>query len=490
MPAKLSLENLIRKEWRAIFVFILLLASIYLINPLGVFGSGQKVIITNGQYAGQTFEAIFSQPIKTIDDYYFAMNQIKQGDSVICVIDGQKKIILAMENNSLGFNVSITPSRGLKYGLDIVGGTTVIIGFESPETVSNASEMIDRVYGVLNRRINSVGLTDVQIVKLKEENNYFLQISMAGTTREDLEQMLLRQGQFEAKIDNKTVFTGDQISKVGYPTVAQKGGYQLPLTITPGAAENYARILKTLDYSTEYKGYLNKKIVLLLDKENVSELLIANELKRSSADELITTSIKGSGGKKDADRMKALLESGSLPVQIKIYSMQPYSAKMGNVFLNEFLIALVSAFIGIAVLIFIRFKKIIDTLLVIGALVSELIIILGIAALIHWNLDIASIIALIAIVGSGVDNLIVILSEVRSGEQTGKTIHVRIERAFFVIYGSAFTTIASLLLFTTGVSFLKGFAITTIIGILVGVFITRPLFAHLISEVYTNRAPK
>lgn len=487
MAAKLSLEHLIIKEWRLFLVIILLLASIFLINPFGIFGSGQKIIITDGEYAGQTLNAIFSHPITTLDDYYLAINKIKQGDSVICTIDGQKKIIIASQNKSLGFNVSMTPARGLKYGLDIIGGTTVIIGFKNPENVSNASETMDIVYQVLNRRLNGAGLTDVKIVKLREGKNYFLQISMAGATREDLEQLLLRQGQFEAKIGNKTVFTGDQIVRVGYPSVTQSGEYMLPLTITHAAAENYAKILKTLDYSTEYPGYLNKKIVLYLDKKNVSSLLISNELKRSTVDDLMTTSIQGPGGKKEANRMKSLLESGSLPVQIKIYDMQPYSARQGAIFLKEFLVALITAYISVAAIIFIRFRKVLDALLVMIMLSVELILVMGLAALIHWNLDIASLVAFIALVGSGVDDLIVILSEVIEGEKTGRTIHMQLKRAFFIIYGSAAVTIASLLLFTTGVSFLKGFAITTILGILIGVFITRPLFAHLVGKLHTNK---
>ncbi|PKM92161.1 MAG: hypothetical protein CVU81_01990, partial [Euryarchaeota archaeon HGW-Euryarchaeota-1] len=451
MPAKLSLDKLALKEWRLVLVIVLLLVSVYLINPNGAFGGGQKVIINGGSYAGQTMEAISSQPIKTIDEYNLAIDQIKQGDNVICIIDSQKKIISAPQNKSLGFNVSMTSARGLKFGLDIIGGTTVVVGFENPEKVQNGSEMMDRVYQVLDRRVNGAGLTDVQMVMLKEKDTYFLQISIAGATREDLEQMLLRQGQFEAKIGNETVFTGDQIMQIGYPTVTQTGNYQMPLTITHNAAENYAKILKTLNYSAEYREYLDKKIVLFLDGENVSELFIANELKRKGADDLMTTSIQGSGGKKDAAQMKSLLESGSLPVQIKIYSMQPYSAKSGGVFLNELLIALVGVFLSVGAIIYIRFRKIVDTLLVMVLLAAELVIILGIAALIHWNLDIASLVALLAIVGSGVDNLIIILSEVKAGEQTGRTINVRIERAFFIIYGSAFTTIAAMLLFTTGV---------------------------------------
>ena len=39
-------------------------------------------------------------------------------------------------------------------------------------------------------------------------------------------------------------------------------------------------------------------------------------------------------------------------------------------------------------------------------------------------------------------------------------------------------------LFVLGVGMLKGFAITTIAGVLVGIFITRPAFARIIEEMF------
>ena len=49
---------------------------------------------------------------------------------------------------------------------------------------------------------------------------------------------------------------------------------------------------------------------------------------------------------------------------------------------------------------------------------------------------------------------------------------------------SATTTIVALIpLFLIGLGALKGFALTTIIGILLGVFITRPAFAVIIKRI-------
>ena len=63
---------------------------------------------------------------------------------------------------------------------------------------------------------------------------------------------------------------------------------------------------------------------------------------------------------------------------------------------------------------------------------SETLIILGIASIIGWNLDLASIAGIIASIGTGVDDLIVITDEMLK-KQTEVFINwkERIKRAFF-----------------------------------------------------------
>ena len=59
-----------------------------------------------------------------------------------------------------------------------------------------------------------------------------------------------------------------------------------------------------------------------------------------------------------------------------------------------------------------------------------------------------------------------------------------IKLAFFVIVGSFLTNVASMLpLFWTGAGMLRGFALTTILGVSVGILITRPAFADIIKKI-------
>ena len=58
------------------------------------------------------------------------------------------------------------------------------------------------------------------------------------------------------------------------------------------------------------------------------------------------------------------------------------------------------------------------------------------------------------------------------------------KRALFILIATYFTAVVSLLpLMVAGAGLLKGFAVTSIIGITVGILITRPAFADMIKKI-------
>jgi preprotein translocase subunit SecD len=89
--------------------------------------------------------------------------------------------------------------------------------------------------------------------------------------------------------------------------------------------------------------------------------------------------------------------------------------------------------------------------------------------------------------GTGVDDQIVILDESFSKDEGSAKLKERIKRALFVIMGAFFTIIAAMIpLFWAGAGMLRGFALTTIIGVTVGILITRPAFANMIEQIKGN----
>lgn len=191
--------------------------------------------------------------------------------------------------------------------------------------------------------------------------------------------------------------------------------------------------------------------------------------------------------KKEVKKNQILLTSGNLPAKAIIKSKSTTPPTLGAIFLKYSLLTGIIAMLTVALVIFIRYKKLFIVAPVLITGFSEIIIILGIAALINWEIDLTAVAGIIAAVGTGVDNQIVITDgTIKGGLRQEKVIGVgeRIRRAFFIIFTAAATIIAVMLpIMSVGAGLLKGFAFVTILGVLTGIFITRPAYAKIIEDI-------
>ena len=101
-------------------------------------------------------------------------------------------------------------------------------------------------------------------------------------------------------------------------------------------------------------------------------------------------------------------------------------------------------------------------------------------------LNLSHIAGFIAVIGTGVDDLIIIADEIlQQGKvATGRVFQNRFRKAFWVIGAAAATTILAMSPLTVlGLGDLSGFAIVTIVGVLVGVLITRPAYGDILRNL-------
>ena len=189
-------------------------------------------------------------------------------------------------------------------------------------------------------------------------------------------------------------------------------------------------------------------------------------------------------------KLQAILSTGSIPYELEIKKIDRVSPTLGQSFVKQILLAGLFAIVAVSLIIFVRYRKLKISIILILVSLSEVLIILGVAGLIKWNLNLPSIAGIIAAIGTGIDSQIVILDESRI---KGESIREQIKKALFII-GTAFTTTFVALIPLTGIlgfmgitaagaGLLKGFAVTTIIGLSVGVLITRPAFAEIVKKI-------
>ncbi len=400
-------------------------------------------------------------------------------------------------------SVANVPKTNVKFGLDLSGGARALIQAKN-KSLSN-SEVADLV-SVIENRFNVYGLSDIKVSPVSDlSGNNFVLIEIAGATPKDLRDLISKQGKFEAKIGNETVFIGgnkdvasvcrNDATCAGIETCRQtEGGYfcnfRFSVYLSEGAATRQAEITKNIPVNVSLQGsYLTKPLDLYVDEKPISSLLISEGL-RGRVTTQIQISGSGSGvtqedafnaAEEEMHKLQTILITGSLPYQLEVVKLDTISPALGNQFLWYIFLAGLAALVSVYVVIGIRYRTLKSSAAVLLTSITEITLTFGIAAFIGWNLDLASLAGIIAAIGTGVDDQIVILDESRSGKNL--SVKERIKRAFSIIFGAYFTALVSLLpLLWAGAGLLKGFAITSIIGISVGVLIARPAFADIIKQ--------
>ncbi|MFB6206846.1 MAG: preprotein translocase subunit SecD [Haloglomus sp.] len=191
----------------------------------------------------------------------------------------------------------------------------------------------------------------------------------------------------------------------------------------------------------------------------------------------------------EAQQLAIDLQAGALPTTLDIkgegttYFLEPSLA-------NEFkLFSLVTATIAVfavAGVVFLRYREPGVAAPMVLTAGTEVFLLLGFASAVGLALDLSHIAGFIAVIGTGVDDLIIIADEIlQSGEiTTSRVFESRFRKAFWVIGAAAATTIIAMSpLAVLSLGDLQGFAIVTIVGVLLGVLVTRPAYGNILRNL-------
>ncbi len=256
------------------------------------------------------------------------------------------------------------------------------------------------------------------------------------------------------------------------------------------------------NYSEQEVALLKKDASKVVEKQQVGKYWIANALNLenivhitpgiASGTPVTRPSITGSAQTQqqaadEMNRVVILLKSGKLPVSVSVGSVSTISPTLGSEFLTYSLYAGIVAMFVVALCLFVRYRKIRITVPIMITLIFEVTMVLGVSSLIGWQMDLPSVAGIIGAIGSGIDDQVVIVDEVlrkETEEEKLASLASKIKKAFSIVFMSAGAlTFAMAPLLFMGLGILKGFAITTIIGVIVGVFITRPAYASIIKKI-------
>lgn len=426
-------------------------------------------------------------------------------------IEVPKVIQREMGAEDIGLRIDETPTSNIRKGLDLQGGSRVLLRPVDKIDRETSDYLIDNIA----QRLNVYGLSDVVVsdVTAPGESERLILIEIAGVTPDVIQNLIASQGKFEAKIRNQTAFTGgeDQIkyvcrgraqcSGIDPQRPCQKSedgtygcGFFFEIVLSQAAAQKQADLTSKLDsVSKNGRNYLSDKIIFYLDGKEIEALDIASSLK-GRAETKIVISGSGSGTTlrgaqeetlKNLKTLQTVLQTGSLPTKLEVVKSDSVSPVLGKEFIKNALLMGLIAFIAVTILIYLFYWNIKIALALIASSLCEVFLIMGMAALTGWNLDLSAIAGIIASIGTGVDDVIIITDEVlRKEKQSYMDWKAKMKNAFFIVMAAYFTTFVAMIpLWYFGAGQLKGFAITTIAGITLGVFLTRPAYAALLKII-------
>jgi preprotein translocase subunit SecD len=525
--------------------------------------------------------------VNNVNDFENAVKNLKAGEFISLLSNGNVVTCNAVADGDIGFNIRSTSSTNLKFGIEIEGGTRVILQPSTPVTPAQMNDVVR----ILTERINLFGLKDIRVTPIGTD---LIQLEASGLSGNDIQNFLAKQGKFEGKLaepldftngtsniiiggviyavvlihqrlsinnsqysDNETfslngidfevrnitnnsavvladLFSGSDIVNVftdaqhsGISSIS--GGYKFTFTIqtTKDSADRFAKATQGQQtYIQSGETYIVPKLVLFLDNQPVSTLNIIATLAGQS---LTTPTIEGFGqtiedAQNEMLRLQTILRSGSLPVKLTIERVDTITQSEGSRLINSTIIVALVAAVVVAAIIFVRYRdfklsvpmlllsfseillilgfaasQIVGAIIVIGALfvgiysknihglvgwvsVILMALIAAIVVVNSWTLDIPAIAGLIAVLGTSVNQMIIITDQLLM--ERDKDLATRHRTALEIVTNSAsMVTFAMIPLVFIGIGVLKGFAITTVVGVLVGFLLTRPAYMFLLERM-------
>jgi preprotein translocase subunit SecD len=250
-------------------------------------------------------------------------------------------------------------------------------------------------------------------------------------------------------------------------------GWTISFSLTPAGSEKF------LDVTTNNRG---RNLAIIWGDKVISNPQINGPIAGGHAE------ITGSFTQEEAMRLSNIISEGALPIPLTILEMRFIGPTLG---IESIQVGFKSVIIGfILVMVYMIFYYKIAGFIADIALISNIIILLGLLSLMDFTLTLPGFAGIILTVGMAVDANVIIYERIKEELEAGKPISVSVtngfENAFSTIFDSNITTlITGILMVRLGNGPIKGFAITLCWGIITSMF-TSLVFSRILFNLLLN----
>ena len=393
------------------------------------------------------------------------------------------------------------PQDKITMGLDIQGGLSVNLTASTSDGSTPTSDQMDEARQVITSRVNSSGAS-AATVQVQGSNAFLVQVPGAEDSQSILE-TLSSQGVLEFvrvdQIESETVTSaienglwgmnlkeqgatytsfmdGDHVTNTTVDRPQGSASYAVNLQLDSEGAQAFAETTKEL---ASDKG----KIAIVLDGVVKSAPAVQSAITDGRVQ------ITGNYSSDEANKLKAIIDSGSLPLSLTVESSSVVGPTLGN---SALMVGVISALIGLAVVIvwLLLFYKGLGLLTSAAVLIMS-VVYLGLLAMLsqlNWfSLTLPGIAGIIVNIGMSADSSILIMEcfheQIRRGKSVKSASVSGVHEGIFTsIDADLVTLVSALVLYFVAVGDVRGFGLTLALGIMCDLLIMA-LFAGPIIRI-------
>ncbi|HEU4917506.1 MAG TPA: protein translocase subunit SecD [Acidimicrobiia bacterium] len=399
---------------------------------------------------------------------------------------------------SIGAAVYVVSNNPVNLGLDLRGGTQVVLEAKDTADVTVDSDVTSRTLEVLRRRVDAFGVAEPTLQASGERR---IIIEMPGVDDPDAAlEVIGRTAQLtfhpvlesvptgtepraegavvlpgepgEDLVLGPTAVSGDQVESAAAIFDTQGSGlWAVSINFLPEGEQQWAEL--TAAAACAPPGDPTRRIAIVLDESVLSSPGVATSVQCNVGITGGETLITGNFDEESAGELALLVRAGALPVPVEVIEQGTIGPSLGEAAIDASLqAALIGA--GLTILYMIFYYRLIGVVAALSLVVYGL---LSYAVLV-WlgaTLTLPGIAGFVLAIGMAVDANVLVYERAKEEYQVessiGGALAAGFQRAWSAIADANVTTLlAAVLLFFFAAGAVRGFGVTLTIGVLVSMF--------------------
>lgn len=386
----------------------------------------------------------------------------------------------------------------IQLGLDLRGGTQIVLEAQDTAEVEVTEEVTERTLEVLRRRVDAFGVAEPTlqlsgdrriIIELPGVTDPEEALEVIGRTAqltfhpvldafppggapEDAEGTVLPSDQGDEVLLGPATVTGDQVNTAsGIFDPQGAAQWVVSIEFRGEGADAWAEMTAEAACAPAFSP--QRRVAIVLDESVISSPGVANTVACGVGITGGGTIITGGFTEEEATDLALLIRAGALPVPVEVIEQGTIGPSLGETAIDASIeAAIVGA--GLTILYMIGFYRLMGVVAAISLGVYGLISFAVLAAL-GATLTLPGIAGFVLAIGMAVDANVLVYERAKEEHQAGTSVAGAVkagfERAFSAIADANVTTLlAAILLFFFASGAVRGFGVTLSIGVIVSLF--------------------